>query len=113
MARGPGLEVRTGEGVVTVEKSGARVTGVRTARGAYAGVRDLTPDYHGILCEAPSAPGFYIACGFSGHGFMHSPAIGLLMAELILDRRARSMDIAPLSLARFTRGEGQPEANMF
>ena len=44
---------------------------------------------------------------------MHSPAIGLLMAELILDGRARSMDIAPLSLARFTRGEGQPEANMF
>ena len=44
---------------------------------------------------------------------MHSPAIGLLMAELILDRRARSMDIEPLSLARFARGGGQPEANMF
>ena len=80
---------------------------------AYAGVRDLTPDYHGILCEAPGAPGFYIACGFSGHGFMHSPAIGLLMAELILDGRARSMDIAPLSLARLTSGGGLPEANMF
>jgi sarcosine oxidase subunit beta len=80
---------------------------------AYAGVRDLTPDYHGILGEAAEAPGFYIACGFSGHGFMHAPAIGLLTAELILDGRARSMDIEPLSLARFSRGTARPEANIF
>jgi len=80
---------------------------------AYAGVRDLTPDYHGILGEAPGAPGFYVACGFSGHGFMHAPAIGVLMAELILDGRARSMDIAPLSLARFAGGRSTPEASMF
>jgi sarcosine oxidase subunit beta len=76
-------------------------------------VRDLTPDYHGIICEAREAPGFYIACGFSGHGFMHSPAIGLLMAELILDGRARSMDIAALSLERFKAGAVSTEANMF
>jgi len=80
---------------------------------AYAGVRDLTPDYHGILCEAREAPGFYVACGFSGHGFMHSPAIGLLMAELILDGRATSMDISGLSLERFKAGIVNTEANMF
>lgn len=80
---------------------------------AYAGVRDLTPDYHGILCEAREAPGFYIACGFSGHGFMHSPAIGLLMAELILDGRATSMDIGGLSLERFKAGTLGAETNMF
>jgi sarcosine oxidase subunit beta len=80
---------------------------------AYAGVRDLTPDYHGILDEAPGLRGFYFACGFSGHGFMHSPAIGRLMAELILDGRARSMDITPLSLARFAAGISTTEANMF
>ena len=79
----------------------------------YAGVRDLTPDYHGILGPAPGLPGFYVACGFSGHGFMHAPAIGLLMAELILDGRARSMDIAPMALDRFARGGGTVEANMF
>lgn len=78
---------------------------------AYAGVRDLTPDYHGILGEA--APGFYVACGFSGHGFMHAPAIGLLMAELILDGRATSMDIRPLSLDRFAAGAAHAEASMF
>ena len=80
---------------------------------AYAGVRDLTPDYHGILGAAPGAPGFYVACGFSGHGFMHAPAIGLLMAELILAGRARSMDIAALSLARFGAGRVAREATMF
>jgi len=80
---------------------------------AYAGVRDLTPDYHGILCQAPAAPGFYVACGFSGHGFMHAPAIGLLMAELILDGRAESMEIGPLSLDRFKSGAFVTEANMF
>jgi glycine/D-amino acid oxidase-like deaminating enzyme len=80
---------------------------------AYAGVRDLTADYHGILGEAPGAPGFYIACGFSGHGFMHAPAIGLLMAELILDGRPGSMDIAALSPGRFAAGPVTHEATMF
>lgn len=80
---------------------------------AYAGVRDLTPDYHGILCQAPEAPGFYIACGFSGHGFMHAPAIGLLMAELILDGRVASMDVGALSLDRCEGGIRSTEANMF
>ena len=80
---------------------------------AYAGVRDLTPDYHGILCKAHDAPGFYVACGFSGHGFMHAPAIGLLMTELIVDGRAVSMELGPLSLERFRSGALVTEANMF
>lgn len=80
---------------------------------AYAGVRDLTPDYHGILCEAPEVRGFYVACGFSGHGFMHSPAIGRLVAELIVDGRAASMDVAALDLRRFSRGAATAEATMF
>jgi len=80
---------------------------------AYAGVRDLTPDYHGILGPARQAPGFYVACGFSGHGFMHAPAIGILMAEVVLDGRASSMDIDALSLDRFGAGRLRAEANMF
>lgn len=81
--------------------------------GAYAGLRDLTPDYHGILSEAPGLRGFYVACGFSGHGFMHAPAIGLLMAELIVDGRARSMDIGPLSLERFREPRWETEKLVF
>ena len=80
---------------------------------AYAGVRDLTPDYHGILGAAAAAPGFLVACGFSGHGFMHAPAIGILMAEIVLDGRASSMDIDALSLDRFAAGRLRAEANMF
>jgi len=80
---------------------------------AYAGVRDLTPDYHGILGPARTAPGFHVACGFSGHGFMHAPAIGLLMAEIVLDGRTSSMDIDALSLDRFGAGTTRAEANMF
>jgi sarcosine oxidase subunit beta len=80
---------------------------------AYAGVRDLTPDYHGILGPVGAAPGFYVACGFSGHGFMHAPAIGRLMAEIVLDGRASSMDSAALSLDRFGAGALSAEANMF
>ena len=80
---------------------------------AYAGVRDLTPDYHGILGPAREAPGLYVACGFSGHGFMHAPAIGILMTEILLDGRAGSMDIDALSLDRFAAGRLRAEANMF
>ncbi|MBI4635377.1 MAG: FAD-binding oxidoreductase [Candidatus Rokubacteria bacterium] len=97
------------------EAAGRRVPPLADARvmRAYAGVRDLTPDYHGILGAAPGLGGFYVACGFSGHGFMHSPAIGRLMAELVLDGRATSMNIEPLSLERFSRGGTATEANMF
>lgn len=80
---------------------------------AYAGLRDLTPDYHGILGQIPEVPGFYVACGFSGHGFMHAPAIGRLMAELIVDGQARSLDLAPLAPERFRTGEIQAEAQVF
>jgi len=54
-----------------------------------------------------------VACGFSGHGFMHAPAIGILMTEVLLDGRARSMDVAALSLDRFAAGRLRAEANMF
>jgi sarcosine oxidase subunit beta len=80
---------------------------------AYAGVRDLTPDDHGILGPAAQSPELHVACGFSGHGFMHAPAIGILMTEILLDGHAISMDIAPLSLDRFAAGKLRAEANMF
>jgi len=80
---------------------------------AYAGVRDLTPDYDGILGPAEEVPGFRVACAFSGHGFMHSPAIGILMTEIVLDGHATSMDIGALSLARCRVGRAHAEANMF
>ncbi len=113
----PGMDTRVEwEALDLVFRAAAkRVPLLAEARviGAYAGVRDLTPDYHGILSETPGLRGFYIAGGFSGHGFMHAPAIGLLMTELILNGRASSMEIGPLSLDRFRSDRLQGETLMF
>ncbi len=80
---------------------------------AYAGLREITPDFHAILGPAPELFGFYLACGFSGHGFMHAPAAGRLTAEFILDGSARSLNAAPLLLERFRTGRYQDEQAAF
>lgn len=74
------------------------------------GVYDLTPDYRALLGEIPEVHGLYIAAGFSGMGFKISPAIGLVMSELILDGRARTVDISAFQVSRFAEGHPiQPE----
>ncbi|MBI4279612.1 MAG: FAD-binding oxidoreductase [Armatimonadetes bacterium] len=80
---------------------------------AYAGLRSTSPDYQAIVGPVPEVPGFYVAAGFSGHGFMHGPAAGQVMAEMILDGRATSVDAAPLSPTRFREGRTQGEAVIF
>jgi sarcosine oxidase subunit beta len=76
-----------------------------------AGLYEVTPDAHPILGATP-LPGFYVCAGFSGHGFMHGPICGLLMAEEIVAGRATTLDIAPLRLGRFTGGAARPEPNV-
>lgn len=76
----------------------------RIARG-WAGLYEITPDHHAILGSVPEVEGFIIANGFSGHGFQHSPAVGKVIAELIVDGKTTTIDISPLSLGRFERGE--------
>lgn len=70
------------------------------------GVYDLTPDYRALLGEIAEVQGLYVAAGFSGMGFKISPAIGLVMSELVLDGRARTVDIFEFRPSRFA--EGQP-----
>jgi glycine/D-amino acid oxidase-like deaminating enzyme len=72
-------------------------------RHRWAGLYEMTPDRHPIIGEAPVA-GLYLANGFSGHGFQHAPIVGKLLAELIVDGRARTVDISSLALERFSRG---------
>lgn len=72
--------------------------------GGYASLIDRTPDDHFIVGEVPEVPGFFIAAGFSGHGFKHSPVIGRVMADLICDGETREFDLTPFSLRRFTDG---------
>jgi len=65
---------------------------------------EMTPDDHPVVGAAPGVAGLYLAAGFSGHGFMHAPAIGQLVVEEMLDGKARTLDIADLSLERFQTG---------
>ena len=71
---------------------------------AYAGLYEMSPDAHPIIGWAPGAPGLLLCNGFSGHGIMHSPIVGRLVAELILDGAARTVDISPLRPSRFAEG---------
>jgi sarcosine oxidase subunit beta len=70
----------------------------------WAGLTEMTPDHHALLGPMPGVEGLIIATGFSGHGVMHAPAAGMLIAELLFDGAAHSMDIEPLSPARFAEG---------
>ena len=72
----------------------------RIMRG-WAGLYDTTPDGNPILGPVPEVAGFLVAAGFSGHGFMHSPATGQIIAEMIA-HGAPSIDVAELGVERFT-----------
>jgi sarcosine oxidase subunit beta len=69
----------------------------------WAGLYEMTPDRHPIIGEAPGAPGLFLANGFSGHGFQHAPVVGKLLAELIVEGEARTVDVSALGLDRFSR----------
>jgi sarcosine oxidase, subunit beta len=77
-----------------------------TIANAWAGLYDMTPDAHPIVGRV--AEGVYAACGFSGHGFMQSPAVGRALAELIV-RGEPSIDLSPYALERFESGAVFPE----
>jgi glycine/D-amino acid oxidase-like deaminating enzyme len=65
------------------------------------GVYDMTPDSRPLLGEVPEIEGLYICAGFSGMGFKISPAVGLVMSELLLDGAGQSVDIDAFSPNRF------------
>jgi sarcosine oxidase subunit beta len=77
----------------------------------WAGLYEVTPDAHPIYGKTP-VEGFYIVGGFSGHGFMHGPVSGKLMAEIILEGKAATLDISQLDLARFVEGRLIREYNV-
>ena len=71
---------------------------------AWAGLYEMTPDHHPILGPVAGVPGFFLANGFSGHGVMHAPATGKILADLILDGKTDLVDSSVLSLSRFAEG---------
>jgi len=78
----------------------------------WAGLYEVTPDAHPILGRASEVDGFYCINGFSGHGLMHGPICGLLLAEEILNGKAHTLDITSLSLTRFREGKAIQEYNV-
>ncbi len=98
-----------------VERAVRRVPALAEARlmRTWTGLYEMTPDQTGIVSAVPGVDGLYVIAGFSGHGFMHGPIAGQLMAELIAEGQARTVDIAPLALDRFARGPTPTEPLTF
>jgi sarcosine oxidase subunit beta len=78
----------------------------------WAGLYEVTPDAHPIIGRVPHVENYVVAAGFSGHGFMHGPAAGLLVAEILLDGAAHTLDLSVLSYERFTEGHLLDEYNV-
>jgi len=69
----------------------------------WAGLYNMTPDKQPIYDKAENVEGFYMAVGFSGHGFMFGPITGVVMSEMIL-REKSTIDVSMLNLNRFKTG---------
>ena len=69
----------------------------------YAGLYEMSPDSHAILGAAPGCDNMYLVNGSSGHGVMHSPALGQLLSEIITGRPT-AFDVAALRPTRFSEG---------
>ena len=79
----------------------------------WTGLYEMSPDQTGIVSGVPGVAGLHVIAGFSGHGFMHGPIAGQLMAELITEGRATTVDARALALERFARGETSLEPLTF
>ena len=73
--------------------------------GCWAGLYENSPDGHALLGAAPGVDNLFLANGSSGHGVMHAPALGHLLAEIILDGAASTVDTRPLRPSRFAEGK--------
>ncbi len=78
----------------------------------WAGLYEMSPDQHAILGPAPGCSNLFLANGSSGHGVMHSPALGQLLAEIMSDDRATSLDVGALRPTRFVEGDPNPVSGL-
>lgn len=74
---------------------------------SWAGLYEMSPDHHAILGRAPGCDNLYLINGSSGHGVMHSPALGQLLAEEMLGR-PKALDTYPFRPERFAEGAPNP-----
>jgi len=70
-----------------------------------AGLYEMSPDRHALLGPAPGCDNLFLVNGSSGHGVMHAPALGQLLAEIMSDGVATTVDVRALRPSRFMEGE--------
>jgi glycine/D-amino acid oxidase-like deaminating enzyme len=94
---------------IAVEKVGTRLPGLTnpSIASTYAGCYDVTPDFNPVISRIDGLDGLVAAAGFSGHGFKISPAVGRLVADLVVDGRSSDPDIpeTDFRLSRFAEGD--------
>lgn len=92
---------------MVVEKVGTRFPGLvnPSIASTYAGCYDVTPDFNPVISRTP-VDGLVAAAGFSGHGYKISPAVGQLIADLVVDGTSSDADIpaGDFRLSRFAEG---------
>jgi sarcosine oxidase subunit beta len=64
----------------------------------------MTPDHHPVIGPVKGLPGMFLANGFSGHGVMHSPATGRIVADLITTGKTDLVEWQLLGIERFAEG---------
>ena len=91
----------------TAEKSIQRIPSLACAKiiRGWVGHYEMTPDHHGVIGAFPEFRNFICVAGFSGHGFQHAPATGMVVAELIANGKAETEDIYPLRPTRFREND--------
>jgi sarcosine oxidase, subunit beta len=119
----PGVPGRAFDDTVDAEwvravtaKAHARVPVLRDvpidASVCWGGLYEMSPDRHAILGAVPAVPNLYLINGSSGHGVMHAPALGQLLAEIICDRTAAAIDVHPLRPGRFAERDLNPVSEL-
>ncbi len=93
---------------LTVDKIGTRFPGFGDAAisSSYAGCYDVTPDWNPVISRS-GLDGLVVAAGFSGHGFKIAPAVGRLVADLVVDGRSSDPRIpeTDFRLSRFAEDD--------
>jgi sarcosine oxidase subunit beta len=76
--------------------------------GGWTGFYETSPDHNALIGRADEVEGFVYGTGFSGHGFLQSPAVGEILRDLVLGSEP-FVDVGPLSASRFRRAETRRE----
>jgi sarcosine oxidase, subunit beta len=77
-----------------------------------AGLYEMSPDRHALLGAAPGCDNLFLINGSSGHGVMHAPALGQLLAEIMSDGAASSLEVGALRASRFAEGRPNPMSRL-